>query len=405
MRLASRLSATYAAVILVALLVFAALAVFAIDRAMRATMDSRLETEARAAASLADVKHGKLVADEEDRRQFLTLIATGDDGLVLDNSGTIRLSSSAQPAPRVLALPRDTLRFYTLGSGEALTRAFVLPLVHQGSIAGAVIVWGAGAWIAQTDRSAAIAFALAAIVIAVFALLAGGAVTRRALEDAFARQRRFTADASHELRTPLAVIRAESDLALSKERAAGDYKTAMQTIASEADRMEALIGDLLATARAQSAAAKRERIDLRALLEHVAARLASAARAKGARISLSDGDRAAIVGDRHAIERALLAIAHNAVVHAPEGGSIELRVCRLGTSVEVTVRDNGAGFSREAIDHALERFWRSESGRSKGGTGLGLAIANAIVTAAGGSVALENVAAGGALVRLRFPAA
>lgn len=405
MTLASRLTATYAAVILVALLIFAAVAVLAIDRAMRVTMDSRLITEARSAASLADISHGRLVADEEDRRQFLSLIAAGDDGLAMDRDGDVRMSTAANPPAQILTLPRDTQQYYSLGSGDARTRAAVLPVPHKGKIAGTVIVWGASSWIAQTDRSAAIAFALAAVIIALFALLAGGAVTRRALEDAFERQRRFTADASHELRTPLAVIRAEADLALSKERNVADYRTAMNTIAGEADRMELLIGDLLATARAESGAATPERIDVRALLDDVAERLASAARAKSAHIAVRDGDRATIVADRNAIERALLAIAHNAVAHAPPGGVIDLCVSRHSNAVEVTVRDNGAGFTAEGLEHALDRFWRSDSGRSHGGTGLGLAIANAIVTSAGGSIALENAPEGGALVHLRFPAA
>jgi len=405
MTLGSRLAATYAAVILMALLLFAAGAVFAIDRTLRASMDSRLDTEARTAASIADISHGKVAADEEDRRQFSTLIAPGDDGIVIDREGNIWLSSTTAPPAQVLALPRDAKAYYTTGKGESVTRALVVPVLHKGRVAGTVVVWRASAWVGQTDRGAAIAFAGAALVIAVLALVAGGAVTRRALGDAFERQRRFTADASHELRTPLAVIRAEADLALAKDRAADDYKTAMQTIASEADRMEWLIGDLLATARAESGAGKREAVNVSQLVRHVADRLASAARAKGAQLSVRAGDRTAILADPNAIERALLAIAHNAVTYAPQHGRVDLRVDRHGNAVEVIVCDNGPGFSQNALEHALERFWRDDTGRGHDGTGLGLAIARSIVEAAGGSIALENEPSGGAIVRLRFPAA
>jgi signal transduction histidine kinase len=404
MSLASRLTATYAAVVLAALLVFAAVAVFAIDRTLRATMDARLNTEAHAAASLADIKDDTIVVDEEDRRQFLTLIAAGDDGMVLDDRGNVRLSSTTNPPAMLLSLPRNAQTYYTAGKGDAVTRALVFPVIHKGTQVGTVVVWRASDWVADTDRGAAIAFAAAAIVIAVFAVFAGGAVTRRALEDAFARQRRFTADASHELRAPLAVIRAEADLALMRDRSAAEYKAAIETIASEANRIEALIGDLLAAARAESGVMSRERVDVAQIAQHVAARLLPAARAKDATISVIDGDRATILSDPRAIERALVAIAHNAIAHAPRDGQVNLQVIRHGNAVDLIVRDNGPGFTQEALDHGLERFWRDDAGRPHSGSGLGLAIADAIVSATGGTISLENAAGGGALVRLRFPA-
>jgi signal transduction histidine kinase len=406
MTLGSRLAATYAAVILVALLLFAAAAVFAIDRTLRATMDSRLDTEARAAASLADISHGKIVVDDEDRRQFLTLIAEGDDGLVLDDAGRLRLSSTTNAPASVLALPRTTQRsYYTTGKGEAVMRALVFPVMQKDAVVGTVIVWRASDWIADSDRGAAIAFAAAAIIIAILALIAGSAVTRRALEDAFARQRRFTADASHELRAPLSVIRAEADLALRKERSPREYRSAMETIANEADLLELLIGDLLAAARAESGTSVRERVELLPLIQAIANRLQSAAKAKDATIAVGGADRAVIMADRQGTERALLAIAHNAVAHVPAHGLVRLEVQRHGNNVDIAVRDNGPGFTQAALEHALERFWRDDAGRSHGGTGLGLAIANSIVHSSGGSITLENDPAGGAIVRLRFPAA
>lgn len=405
MTLGSRLAATYAAVILIALLIFAAIAVVSIDRTLRATMDSRLSTDARAAASLVDVRHGTIVADADDRRQFLTLVAGGDQSLMLDSSGRVRLSSVLKPPSALLALPNNIEDYYTVGKGEAAVRVFVLPVMRDTRYAGTVVVWRSSDWIEETDRGAAIAFALAAIVIAILALIAGSAVTRRALDDAFARQRRFTADASHELRAPLAVIRAEADLALRKQRDAGDYRAAMETIAAESDRMETLIEDLLSAARAESGAIERKRLDLCAIVNRVADRLSSTGAAKGAAIIVSCPEGAVILAERHALERAILAIAHNAVKYAPENGRVILQVRRDGGTVELTVRDNGPGFTSEALDHGLERFWRDDSGRPHGGTGLGLAIAKSSVQAFGGSIALENGPEGGAAVRLRFPAA
>lgn len=403
MNLPSRLATTYAAMIFIALLVFAAIAVFAIDRTLRSTMDARLKTEAYAASSLSDVKRGRVAVDEDDRQQFSALLAAGDDGMVFDSSGRIALSSAAKPPKDILALAGAASGYRTVGKGDAERRVLVVPIKRNGLDAGTVVVWRASDWIDETDRGAAIAFAGAALLIALLAVVAGGVVTRGALENAFARQRRFTADASHELRAPLAVIRAEADLALRKEREAAQYRAALETIASEADRLESLIGDLLSAARAESGAVVRERVDLAQVAERAAARLMPAATAKGADIAVRAGAGSVILADAHAIERALMAIGHNAVKYAQERGHVEITVKRNGHHVNVAVTDDGPGFSEAAIAHGLERFWRDDSARPDGGSGLGLAIAKSIVEGAGGSIALGN-APRGAQVVLQFPA-
>ncbi len=404
MSLRSRLAATYAAVILIALLIFAAAAIIAIDRTLRATMDSRLNAEAHAASSLVDFHDGEIMADKDDREQFLALIAAGDDGMVLDAAGNVKLSSAAQPPAALFRLPRAVPRYYTAGKGDAAMRALVLPIVRDDVRVGTVIVWRASDWVNETDRGAAIAFAVAAIVIAALAVIAGGAVTRRALEDAFARQRRFTADASHELRAPLAVIRAEADLALRKDRTPREYRGAMDAIAAEADRMEALIAELLSAARAESGSAARERIDVTQVVRRVAERLNPTAHAKGAAVHLDAQSPAIVVAEREALERAILAIAHNAVEYAPQHGIVTLAVHAAARMVEVSIRDNGPGFTPQALEHALERFWR-EDGKPRGGSGLGLAIAKSIVEGSGGKIALSNPHGGGAQVLLQFSAA
>lgn len=388
----------------IALLVFAAVAVFAIDRTLRSTMDARLKTEAYAASSLSDVSRGHVVVDEEDRQQFSALLAAGDDGIVLDSSGRVALSSVAKPPHEILGLAGAAPGYRTVGRGDAERRVLMVPILRDGLVAGKVVVWRASDWIDETDRGAAIAFAGAALLIALLAVVAGGAVTRGALENAFARQRRFTTDASHELRAPLAVIRAEADLALRKERESAQYRTALQTIAGEADRMESLIGDLLSAARAESGVTTKARVDLGQVAERAAARLMPAAAAKGADIGLHAGAGSVILADEHAIERALMAIGHNAVKYAAERGHVDISVKRNGHHVHVVVRDDGPGFSDAAIAHGLERFWRDDSARPDGGTGLGLAIAKSIVEGAGGAITLRN-APRGAEVVLQFPAA
>ncbi len=401
-----QLSAAYVAIMFVGLLLFAAAAVFAIDRTQRSTLDARLATAARAAETFVDVSHGAIHIDSDDRRQFLTVLGADTQGAVFGPNNRALLSSAARVPRTIVPQQSSGPVFLTTGAGDSAVRAYILPMKARGVHVGAVVVWRSSDWIDETDRGVAITLAGAALLIAGLALVAGNYITRRALEDAFARQRRFTADASHELRAPLAVIRAEADLALRKERALPQYHAALETIASEADRMEALIGDLLSAARAESGTSTRERIDASQLLTHVAERLASAAAAKGATIAVDGAQNASMIADLHALERALLAIGHNALRHAPEhDGEVALRARRTDHSVELTIQDNGAGFSQDALEHALERFWREPGSAAGTGSGLGLAIARSVVESNHGAITLENSPHGGAVVRLRFPAA
>lgn len=399
-----RLSGVYVLIMLAGLLLFATAAVFAIDRAQRSALDERLKTAARAAMQFIDMPHGRIALDRSDREQINEVVGPNAAVAVIDSSGSLLYSSAVRIPPEVQRPPGEQPNFENARQRDTDLRVFAFPVGPRAARSGAIVVWTASDWIDQTDRNVAVALGAGAFLIAALALLAGNIVTHRALEEAFARQRRFTADASHELRAPLAVIRAEADLALRKDREMPEYRSAMQVIASEADHMETLIGDLLSAARAESGAFTRERVDVAAILARVAERLASAAAAKGASVSVQAKGELGILADPQALERALLAIGHNAVRYAPEGSIVALTARRVDDAIEIAIEDRGAGFSKAALEHALERFWREPGSPVGAGSGLGLAIARSIVEANRGAISLANAPKGGATVRLRFSA-
>ena len=91
---------------------------------------------------------------------------------------------------------------------------------------------------------------------------------------------------------------------------------------------------------------------------------------------------------------------HNAIIQA--ASSVTLRSGREGDFEELTVSDDGAGFSPVALELAFERFCRDDEARGRGGTGLGMPIARALVLGAGGTVDIANEPGDGAAVRTRL---
>jgi signal transduction histidine kinase len=350
------------------------------------------------------------------------------------------------------AHPPEALAPTTIDAGSDRLRVVAWPIDQDGRRAGSVVVWASEDPLEDFQRILIVVFGVAIPAIVALAISSAGFVTRRGLapvrdiaklateieahdlsrrlrphsEDdelgslsatfdrmldrlqaAFERQRRFTADASHELRAPLSVIRAEADLALARSRDPQEYRHALESIASEADLIEALIGDMLALARAEAGPPLVEStIDLAPLVEDAATRMSAVAKARGVRVEPAVDATARVTGDPAAIARVPLALVHNGVKYAKPGGSVRVSLSSNGNGeVRLAVRDDGPGFTPEGLRRATERFWKDDQGRGRDGSGLGLAIVRAIVEQAGGTLELTNAPGGGAEVVVTLPSA
>ena len=96
-----------------------------------------------------------------------------------------------------------------------------------------------------------------------------------------------------------------------------------------------------------------------------------------------------IQGDRRLLQRLLSNLLDNAIAHTPVGTKVTVALDRIGTSVRLSVADDGPGVSPAAAATLFQRFTRADSSRSTSGHGLGLAMVSAIVAAHGGSVAVQ----------------
>jgi signal transduction histidine kinase len=223
------------------------------------------------------------------------------------------------------------------------------------------------------------------------------------VEAGVARERAFVADASHELRRPLSVLKLELELALSGEPSSGELERAVRSATEEVDRLARLSEDLLVMARVDRGRlpVRRERIDLRWLMDGVAGRFAGQAQAAGRVVRVEDTGRLRVQADPGQLEQALGNLVDNALRYGE--GLVVLRASAGNGRVEVHVLDQGRGFPPDFLPRAFERFARADRARSSGGSGLGLAIVQAIAHAHGGDAHVANQLSGGAHVRLSLP--
>jgi signal transduction histidine kinase len=210
-----------------------------------------------------------------------------------------------------------------------------------------------------------------------------------------AQQRDFIADAAHELRTPLAVIQASATHTLGRDRSEEEYRTSLSEIALAADRASVGVNELLEFARLESGQALPRVAPLR--LDLLAEEVAAGIRHESASVRPDVGESVVVDADYNLLRQAVTTVARNAVERASE---VVISVDNTARAGRIIVRDNGDGFSDEALPHVFDRFHR---GDRRGSTGLGMAIARRIVEVHGGDITAGNHDGGGAEVVISIP--
>jgi two-component system phosphate regulon sensor histidine kinase PhoR len=350
----------------------------------------------------ADQLQQKLTENARDRARTDAILSAMDDGvLAVDNRGIVLVANNA--LRRNLDLQDPVGRHYV----EVVRQREV------GDVLEEVLRVGQRKAIEVELLHLRRAFSLTAVPFPGAEGTPHGAVLtfhdvteRRRLERI---RRDFVANASHELRTPLTSIRgfveALEDGAVSEPDTAARF---LGKIRTHADRMAALVEDLLELSRLESGERPPlwEEVPPTEIAEDVAASFAAQAARKG--IALSKGDTGAppVTTDADRLRRIVENLVDNAIKYTPIGGHVEIRTLPAthgGALIEV--RDDGPGIAAEHLPRIFERFYRVDKARSRemGGTGLGLAIVKHLAEGMGAAVTVASDGATGTCFTVSVP--
>ncbi len=223
------------------------------------------------------------------------------------------------------------------------------------------------------------------------------------------RERQIVSDASHELRTPLAILQTKLELAQSQAGTLEQMRTEVASAQQTLQRLSALATSLLELSRIDAQSARGS-----ATVDELSAELADAA--DRGRLRVGSGEVVidfsvdlpptthSVAVSPHDFGRICDNLVTNALAARPESGRIELAMRAQPEGVLLTVDDEAGGMDEDFVPHAFDRFARDAVRTSDAtGAGLGLAIVSAIVSVAGGSVALVNRPGVGLRVEIALP--
>ena len=220
-------------------------------------------------------------------------------------------------------------------------------------------------------------------------------------------RREFTANVSHELKTPLTSISGIAEIMQSGMVKPEDIQSFAGDIYQEAQRLIALVEDIIRLSRLDEGAEslERESVNLLSVAQDVARRLDSAAQKAGVTLKVM-GLSVEVRGIPSVLDEMVYNLCDNAIKYNHPGGTVNVTVAPADDgSAEVTVEDTGIGIPVEDQSRVFERFYRVDKSHSKeiGGTGLGLSIVKHGASLHGAQIHMDSQVGRGTSVQLLFP--
>lgn len=216
--------------------------------------------------------------------------------------------------------------------------------------------------------------------------------TLERLQRSFEQSVRFSADASHHLKTPLAVMRAEVEELLTSARATPEQQEQASALLHQIHQLTSIAENLLLLARADAGRLrlKRERFDLREVLDGLCDDARALAESKQLTVEAEFSGPLSMMGDRASVALIVQNLVENGIKFNQAGGLICIHAKSVNHHIEVLVRSNGTPIPPDRAPHIFERFYRARSDNRIPGSGLGLSVACELAKAHGGELELTR---------------
>ncbi len=218
----------------------------------------------------------------------------------------------------------------------------------------------------------------------------------------------FVSNVSHELKTPLASMKVLADSLLAQEDTPRElYAEFMEDIASEIDRENSIISDLLTLVKMDRKTPELnvETVDINEFLEQILKRLRPIAEKGNIEVVFESNRSVSAEIDPTRLSLAFTNLVENAIKYNRSGGWVRVTLDADHKFFYVKVSDSGIGIPQESLDYVFERFYRVDKSHSReiGGTGLGLAITRSAVVAHRGAIKVQSVVDEGTTFTVRIP--
>ncbi|MFW6336457.1 MAG: HAMP domain-containing sensor histidine kinase [Phycisphaeraceae bacterium] len=207
----------------------------------------------------------------------------------------------------------------------------------------------------------------------------------------------FVANVSHEIRTPVSAVKAAVETMLDDPPAdPEDSRRFLGIIARQADRLDAIVRDLLSLARIEQDADKTVAdltpTPLRQVLDAAVETCTAHAKEKRIRLTVRCDDRLHALAQAQLLEQAVVNLIDNAIKYSPDDSHVEVSGESIDAEAVIRVDDEGRGIEPDHLPRIFERFYRTDKARSRqlGGTGLGLSIVKHVAEAHGGRVSVDS---------------
>ena len=453
-----RLTLWYVALLAIILAAFGAGVYLTLRQALYNNLDESVQIQASALLDAIQYQGdrpslatGTLSGDPTEEERFARVFDASRD-LTFDSSATIGTVPVDPDAVGSALSGQTTTRRVNIQEDDDLLRVRALPIVRDGQIVGVLEVGQSEEDVSDTLTTLLLIMGAAYPITLAVAVLGGAFLAGRALspvdkitglarrisaehlgqrlnlrlpddevgrlaqtfdemigrlDDAFRRQRQFTADASHELRTPLTIMKGQVDVALQQQRDPEEYRQVLQAVNDEVDRLIHLAGSLLTLTRADAGEIPLtlESVAVADVVTGAVEHLHSTALQKGLELRSFPGSSVTISADEDLLLQLLLNLLDNSIKYTPRGGQVDVGWSVSEDRVKLWVRDTGVGIPEEHIPLIFDRFYRVDRSRSRsdGGVGLGLAISRWIAAAHGGSMHVESTPGEGSTFTVLVP--